>query len=214
MGAARLFAALPLLLMAACTGQVVVPPVTTDFAAGGSPIAGSYAAVVQSGGWDLTTKTEGMGCGAWSFATHVDDSYADAMKATLTTVLQKVAFVPDALSPEQLQAQGYDGQVFLYQGNANASFGVRPGFLTVQVGSDVELTTLLAVVDTTGWRQQQSITGKGASLSPPAMMLACSEIGPVIGTAAQGAILDLAKDAGLNLRNDLLEHAAKTAATK
>ena len=208
----RIWTVLPLLFLAACAGQVKVPPVPMDPTFVGSPIAGSYAVVVQSGGWDLKTKAPGGACSAWTFDTNVNQSYADAMTAAIKASLEKVTLVHDAMSPPQMKDKGYDAQVFIYQGNAKSDFGVQTGFFMAHAVSTVELTTLVAVVDNKGARWQQTVIGKGAGGQDAA--LTCDRVGAAIAGAAQTAIADSVKTTILYLRNDLLERALKAAAGK
>lgn len=188
------------LVLSACTGQAVVPPVTVETPIGMRPTPGSYAATVQSGGWALETKSEALSCGAWTFDTDVNGPYENAMRDVLTRSLEKVTFTPDILTADQLRAQGYDAQVVIHQGSADASFGVTPGFFTASARGSVALSVILAIRDETGVAYQNTVTGKGTGTKE---VFGCPSIGEAIGAGAQDAIQTIVTQIVLYMRDGL-----------
>jgi hypothetical protein len=188
------------LLVSACTGQAVVPPVSVDMPAGQKPVTGSYAATIQSGGWSLKTKSQAFSCGAWSFDTDVNSSYEGAMREVLTRSLEKVDFTAEILSPEQLKQKGYDAQIIIHQGNADSSFSVSPNFFSGSARADVTLSVILAIRDETGVAYQNTVSGKGSGSKD---VFACPTIGEAVSAGAQDAIRTIVKDITLYLRDGL-----------
>jgi hypothetical protein len=193
-------ALLAALLVSACTGQAVVPSVTVDTPIGLKPTPGNYAATVQSGGWDLQTKSQGMSCGAWTFDTNINPSYESAMQDVLKRSLEKVTFTSDILSPEQLKSQGYIAQVVIHQGNADSSFSISPNFFSGTVRGDITLSVILAIRDESGVAYQNTVTGRGLGSKD---VFGCPAIGEAVGAAAQDAIQAIVKDIILNVRDGL-----------
>jgi hypothetical protein len=132
------------ILLSACTAQAVVPPVSVDTPLGEAPVAGNYAATVQTGGWALQTKSKAFSCGAWTFDTDVNSSYEDALRNALTRSLEKVDFTPEILSPDDLRRKGYNAQIVVHQGNADSSFLVSTRWFSTTARADVELSVILA----------------------------------------------------------------------
>lgn len=194
-----------LLLLGACSGQVAMQNVQVDAPQAG-PIPGHYAALVQSGGWQLKTEPSGWTCGAWHFNLDVNGPYEQAMRDTLAKSLEKVDFTGETYSPARLKEKGYDAQIVVYQGNANSTFGVNPGFFTGSANSEVELEVTLAVLDESGLTYQQTIKGKGTGKQD---VFVCNTIGDAVGRAAQDAIKDVIKSSVLYVRDGLREKQVK-----
>jgi hypothetical protein len=164
------------------------------------PIPGNYAATIQSGGWALKTKSEALVCGAWTFDTDINGPYENAMRDVLSRSLEKVTFTPEVLSAEQLGDQGYDAQLVIHQGNADASFGVTPGFFTGTAHGSVALSVILAIRDKTGVAYQNTVSGKGSGAKD---VFACPAIGDAIGAGAQDAIQSIVPQIMLYIRDGL-----------
>jgi hypothetical protein len=188
------------LLLSACTGTAVVPTVTIDTPIGMKPMPGSYAATIQSGGWDLRTKNPGMGCSAWSFDTNINPSYEKAMRDVMTRSLEKVDFTANILSPSDLKAKGYTAQVIVQQGNADSDFTTVPSSFTFSARSDVSLSVIIAIRDENGVVYQDTVTGQGFAAKD---LGACPSIGESVGAAAQDAVRSLVKDIVLRVRDGL-----------
>lgn len=207
----KVVAAVALLLLSACASQVTVPTTRVEAPVGTAPTPGNFAAQIQTGGWALKTDSQGWTCAVWSFDTDINEAYTDAVKDVLTRSLQKVTFVPDTLTPERLAADGYDAQVVVYQGNANAKFAVAAGFFTGTASSEIALTTTLAVLDQRGLYYQQTVTGKGTGQRE---IFTCNTAGEAVSTAAQDAIRDIAKDIALYVRDGLNQRKPVTTAAR
>jgi hypothetical protein len=125
------------------------------------PIPGTYAAAVVAGRWTLKTTSEHFSCGAWTVDTEIDPSYRETMKAALNRALQRVTFVPNPLTADQLDALGYDGQIVIGQRKADSSFVVDSTLMHGAVRSDVDLSAIVAVQGADATVHQQAISARG-----------------------------------------------------
>ncbi|MGE5537376.1 MAG: hypothetical protein ACM30I_02080 [Gemmatimonas sp.] len=188
------------LLASACTGQAVVPSVAVEIPAGQKPVAGNYAATIQTGGWALRTKSRGTSCGVWTFDTDVNSSYEGAIRDGLMRSLEKVTFTPEILSPEQLKESGYDAQVVVHQGNASSTFMLSPKFFSASARGEVVLSVILAIRDGSGVTYQNTVTGKGSGSKE---VFACPAIGQAVGAGAQDAVRTIVREIVLSVRDGL-----------
>lgn len=186
-------------LLAACTGQANVPPVTVPVAAD-KRVPGSYSAMVQGGGWALRTGSPGHVCGGWTFNTDINPAYERAMRDALTQALENVSFSTEILSPEQLKAQGFDAQIVVHQGNAESRFVLLQQLFSSTARSDVALVVIVAIRDERGFVSQEAVIGRGIGRT---QVYTCPPIGEAIGTAAQGAVRSLVVDAIAKLQRSL-----------
>jgi hypothetical protein len=187
------------LALSACTGQAYVPPVSV-IVPDEQRVRGSYAATVQSGGWALRTKSPGHICGGWTFNTDVNPSYERAMQDALTQAFERVSFTSEILSPEQLQAQGYDAQIIIHQGNGESRFILLPQLFSSAAQGDVALTVIVAIRDSSGIVSQDTVIGRGSGRKT---VYACPPIGEAIGSGAQGAVRTLVTDVVHKLQDAL-----------
>jgi hypothetical protein len=195
------------LVLQGCHGKVNVPAVRIAAPMGMEPVPGRYAALVQSGGWKLDVKSNSYTCSAWSFDTDINASYRTAMQEALTQGLQKVDFIEETLTPEDLQKRGYAAQIVLYQGSATAQFGVSQNMFSGTAGSGVELTSTLALIGPKGLAYQATVTGQGSGGRD---VFSCATIGEAIGVAAAGAIQDMGSKSVLYIRDAVRSSQAAT----
>jgi hypothetical protein len=194
-------------LLSACTAQAVVPPVSVDTPLGETPVAGNYAATVQTGGWALQTKSKAFSCGAWTFEADVNSPYEDALRNALARSLEKVDFTPEILSPDDLRRKGYNAQIVVHQGNADSSFLVSTRWFSTTARADIELSVILAIRDGTGLIYQNTATGKG---SGSRSIFACPSIGQAVGASAQTAVRTIVRDIIVHLRDGLRDRRVAT----
>ena len=196
------FAVLVLLLigLAACSGTVKVHNFHVPSPTGLEPLSGKYAGLVQSGAWNLTTKPVGWTCSAWSYETDINAPYERAMKKLLQDSVEELVFVSETLTPEEMQAQGFDAQIFIYQTNASSTFSVATGFITATARSEVELSVVVAVTDKNGLSYQNTVTGKGHGSN---MVFATCNPGDGMNQAVSSAMGDLGKLAALYIREGI-----------
>ncbi|MGB4101045.1 MAG: hypothetical protein WBK91_03975 [Alphaproteobacteria bacterium] len=195
-------------ILSACTGQAIVPPVTVQLPDGMVPVRGHYAAMVQTGGWALKAKSQGSTCTVWSFDADLNNAYQTAMRDMLTQAVEKVTFVPDTIPGSELAHRGYDAQIVVYQGNAESKFNVAQKFFGATAFADVALTSVIAVTDTTGLSAQYTITGKGSGMTD---VFVCDKSKEAITGAAQAAIQDTTRNAALYIRDGLRSRMEKAA---
>lgn len=193
-------AAVAVAALSACTGTAEIAPVVVDAGQGLPRIAGSYAAQVQGGGWALKTEPGSFTCSAWSFDTDVNGPFEAAMRQALTDNLESVRFVGETLSADDIAAQGLDGQVIVYQGNATSDFGVQNNFFTGTAQASMTLETIVAIVTANGLSFQRTVSGGGRGAEE---VFTCDTIGKAIGAAASEAIHEVVEDSILYIREGL-----------
>lgn len=198
----RWLAILSALSLGACSGTVQVPPVRIDVPGHSQPVSGRYAVLVQSGGWSLETKPQGFVCSVWSFKTDANQAYETAMRDVLTRALEKVDFVPGAVSLQDLRARGYDAFIAIHQGNASSMFGIQQNFFSGTARSQVELSAILAISDDHGPYYQQTVTGKGLGMLD---VMTCPSVDQSIARAASDAVAEVARTVVLYVRDGLRE---------
>lgn len=195
------FLTLALCFLVGCTQQAHVPlqRVSVPLPAGQKPIPGHYAVFVQVGGWVLKSETRNL-CDVWSFILNVDDAYEQAMKEALAKSLEKVTFVSEILSPDQVKKGGYNAQIVIHQGHANTSFHIVPKFFSASACGEVGLSTVVAITTSAGLVYQTSIEEKGEGnkkIGP------CREAAEAIRQAAEASILKMVKTTVLYVKDGL-----------
>ncbi len=186
--------------LAACSGKIKVHDVRVQSPTGLQPISGKYAGTVQSGAWNLTTKPVGWACGAWRYETNINAPYERVMKQLLKDSVQELVFVNQALTPEEMQAQGFEAQIFIYQTNATSNYSVATGFVTATARSNIELSVVVAVTDKSGLSYQTTVTGKGHGSST---VFATCNPGDGMNQAVSSAMGDLGRLATLYIREGI-----------
>lgn len=191
--------------LAGCTSNVTVaaPSISPTEFASASKLPGRYAVYLQSGGWNKEIKTEGFTCSAWSFPTNFDQGYIQAAQSGFSQSFANVDFVQSTLSPEELKANGYDAQVFVYEGNMGAKFGVIQGFWTGSITVDVEFEGIVAVANADGLKSQGQIRGTGHGTNNN--VVSCDTAGPAIQQAGGKAITDFVVEAINAAKLNILE---------
>jgi hypothetical protein len=188
------------LLLAACSDEAVVPPAEVETSPTMTPIPGNYAAAVVAGRWKLEASSDQIACSTWTVQADVDPSFRKTMQTALTRSLQRVTFVPEPLTPDQLEAQGFAAQIVIGQRKAESTFDVESTLLRGEVRSDVSLSALVAVqgADTTVHQQEVSARGHGVSETSY-----CSTISEATSAAAQDALSSIARQVVLYVQGDL-----------
>ena len=178
------------LLLSACAGVGSVPPATVETSATLAPEPGNYAAVVLTPGWGLRTSAGPYECGPVGVYVDGNASYLDAMHEVLRRSLQHVTFLSVVLTPEQMKTQGFDAQVVISQGPADARLvgPLKPGAGPAR--SDVDLSATVAIHDRNGAVTQRTFSGHGRGKGEG---IDCGKIVEAIGNAAQTAIGTIAR---------------------
>jgi TPR repeat protein len=178
------------LLLSACAGVGSVPPATVETSASLAPEPGNYAAVVLTPGWGLRTSAGPYECGPLGVYVDGNASYLDAMHEVLRRSLQHVTFLSVVLTPEQMKTQGFDAQVVINQGPAEASLvePLKPGAGPAR--SDVALSATVAIHDRNGAVTQRAFAGHGRGKGEG---IDCGKIVEAIGNAARTAIGSIAR---------------------
>lgn len=183
--------------VSACAGTAEVRPVKVDVGQGLPKIPGAFAAHVQTGGWHLEADSGSFTCSLWSFDTDVNGPYAAAMREALTENLERVRFVGAPLTAEEIQTEGLDAQVVVYQGNASSEFGVQNNFFTGKANGKVSLESIVAIMTENGLSFQKTVHGIGHASDD---VFTCNVIADAVGEAASEAIEETVEDAILYVR--------------
>jgi hypothetical protein len=192
---------LTVVFVSACSHTVMVPPIAVNSPLGLSKISGKYAAQVQTGGWTLNTKIRNGGLPIHSYVVDLNRAYANAMHEGLKASLENVEFVSETLSADQLKAKGFDAQIVVYQGHAEAVYSAQKGFWMVTHLGDVSLTTTLAIVSPeVGLRYQHSLEEKGTGAFEVMMG---NKVEEVLEKAAGNAIEKIVQATLLYVRDGL-----------
>lgn len=189
-GAAVAFAGLAL---AACTYQTEVPPVDGSALAGiGARQPGHYAALVQTGGWNMTAESVGASCDLYTYQADLNPTWDQAMRGALAAAVEKVSFVSTVLSGPELAQQGYDAEIAVTQSNAASKMGIiRRFFAGATISSETSLDGILAISYPDGTLQQQAVHGQGTATHGGT----CWDAGPVVADAGASAVRDIVERA-------------------
>ena len=162
-GFMKLFFALSIgVLVCGCSQTVTVSHISVSSPLGLAKIPGRYAAQIQTGGWALDTKNRNGGLSLNTYVVDLNGAYLNAMQEGLKAGLENVEFVSETLTSSQLKEKGFDAQVVVYQGHAEANYSILEGFMAHTHLGDVSLTTTLAIVSPeAGVSYQQSLEEKG-----------------------------------------------------
>ena len=102
-------------------------PVTTDpTPVTVKPVKGRYAVWIQSGDWGVKVKKISGPRQKFSFISlDINAEFASKTKEALVKALEKVHFIPRILQPQEIQQQGFDAQIIIYQGNSKAKINTK-----------------------------------------------------------------------------------------
>ena len=196
------------LSLTACTYQASVPTVDgSSLAAVGARQPGSFAALVQTGGWAMETQVVGFSCSANTYRADLNPSWDQAMKAAFKTALESVAFVSATLPSPELASRGYDAQLGVMQSNASSKLQVSHGFFRRSALAETRLEGILTIAYPDGTRQQETLLGQGTARARVAF---CSDVGPSIEASSAGAIRDIVQRAAATAKLLLAQRRAAT----
>ena len=195
--------------LSACAGIGRVPPVALDAPAARTPEPGNYAAIVYSRQWVLTTEPGPYtNCGPVGVYVDANGAYQDAIRAVLRSTLARVTFVSTVLTPDQLKSQGFDAQIVVSQGAADANLVGTP-VPGRSARSDVSLSITVAVRDQRGALAQKTVSGHGRGRGEG---FDCRQIVAAIGDAAQTAIGAIARQSAAYVAGALSDRRVARAA--
>ncbi|HTI88891.1 MAG TPA: hypothetical protein VL966_19990 [Alphaproteobacteria bacterium] len=183
-------ALLQAVVLIGCSGQAIVPPVDISSTSGAKAIPGHYAATVQTGSWLLKTTTDRSICGAWTFDTDLNTSYESAIRNALQRVLERVTFIPDLLTPQQLKARGFDAQIVIGQGGANSTFAVPVYAVSGTAQGNIELSVTVSIRPAAGNATQETVSARGHGR---AEITHCSGAATAISASARNALGTVAR---------------------
>lgn len=179
------------LLAGACTYHGQAPQVDISSTANiGARQPGHFAALVQTGGWNMTTKVVGMNCWTSSYDADLNPAWDQTMKSGLAAALEKVDFVPGVLTAQDLASKGYAAQIMVSQSNGSSQTRAISHFFGGEAVSETSLDGILVISYPDGTRQQQAIAGKGTSNQET---YTCSGVEPAVVNAGATAVKDIAE---------------------
>lgn len=196
-------------ILAGCQSNVSVtaPSISPTDLATQNKTAGKYAVYIQTGGWQKDVDTDAFTCSAWTFPTDFENGYVTSAQGAFRESFQEVKFVPGTLKPADLKAQGFDGQIIVYQGGMDAKFGITPGFWTNTPNAQVAFHGIVAVVGPGGLSGQSNVKGEGAGQTTGS----CFDIDDAIAAAGTNAMKSFIVNAVNTSKLNVLEMRAKTA---
>jgi len=186
------------IFLSGCVTTVPVVDATVSHVDASYKIKGKYAFFIQTGGWHLDIKTDGITCFLQSFDADANAPYERLIKGLISENFESATFVNEELSESTIKEKHLDGQLIIYQGNANAKFMVNQGFWTYNVFSGVDIDATIALVSPGYQLKQVSVSGSGLSRTS---VFSCSEAAEYVGAAVSMAIRDLSSKALLNIRD-------------
>ncbi len=182
-----------LLFLAACTYEAPVPTVSgASLATIGAQQPGRYAALVQSGGWNMKTDLVGFTCSAHAFKADLNPAWEQEMKEALTAALKEVKFVAAVMTPSDVSNQGYNGFLVVSQSNATSKAGVTAGFWEGTATARTDLDAILVVTHANGKTEQQALAGHGVSSESS---MTCEAVETAVTNSASLALQDIIKEA-------------------
>ncbi|MBN9564862.1 MAG: hypothetical protein J0G29_02020 [Alphaproteobacteria bacterium] len=193
------------IVLGACSHTVPVSNITVSTPIGLSKISGRYAAQVQTGGWVLSAKSKNGGLTFRDYSINLNGSYLNAMQEGLKVSLENVEFVSEVMTPAQLKEKGFDAQIVVYQGSADAAYSVLPGLWTMTLGEISLATTLAIIVPEAGLKYQQSLDEKGEGNMESIMG---SQVEEALAKATGNAIDKIVKSTLLYVRDGI--HSTKS----
>lgn len=188
---------LALMSLGACSHTATVPMVNgAGLASVGAQERGHYAAMVQSGGWDISPQVFGNTCSGHSYSADLNGPWEGAMKDALTAGLEKVEFIPNVLSGSELQSKGYDAEIGITPFSAASQIQFTPGSFSGDASSQTKLEAILTIAYKDGKREQQSVSGVGTA---NAASVSCSNVSAVEQSSSV-AIQDIVQRATLTTK--------------
>ena len=177
------------LVLGACTYRTEVPQVDgSALASVGARQPGRYAALVQTGGWNMTAERAGLDCALSTYEADLNPTWDQAMRGALAAAVEKVDFVSTVLSSSELAQQGYDAEIAVTQSNAASKMGIiRHYFAGVTIASETSLDGILTISYPDGTLQQQAVHGQGTATQGGT----CWDAGPAVANAGASALRDI-----------------------
>jgi hypothetical protein len=203
----RALALLAISCLGACTYQAHLPSIDGSGLGGvGTKQPGAYAALVQTGGWDMTTEVLGMSCWAHTYTADLNGPWDQAMKGAFTAALDKVEFVSTAIAPPALVGGGYGAQIGVIQSNASSKMQIVPKFFSADAISETKLEGILTIAYPDGTLQQEPIKGQGTASGG---VFFCGDVGPAIERSSALAIRDIVERTATTTKLLLAQHKPK-----
>jgi len=182
------------LALSACVYQAQLPSIDAVGAASvGARQPGRYAALVQTGGWNMNSTVVGWNCAAHTYQADVNPSWVQGMTNALQASLETVAFPERVLSPADIAAGGYAAFVSFTQSNATSRVTVAPRvFFGADAVSETALEGIVVLQLPDGTREQQPISGRGTSSKP---IFSCGDATDAVAASAAAALQELVRNA-------------------
>lgn len=198
-----------LLFAAGCTYQGVVPKVSgSTLADVGKKQSGHYAAVIQSGGWDMTTDMQSWTCSAHAYKADLNPAWDSEMKEALASALENVEFVGAVLTPAEIYQKGYNSLLVFTQSNASAIASVKTGFFTGETNAETKLDIIMVIQFSDGRKEQQALSASGSATDST---FTCGEVADVVAASGGVALQNLVRSVILTTKLLLAQSAQQSA---
>ena len=158
-----------------------------ELAGGGPKVKGRYAALVQSGGWQLRTERNSPTCPGATYDVDLNAAWDKTAKEALSAALEEVDFVTSVVKPEDLKRQGYVGEIIITPTNAVNRLEVRNKFLSAEAVSDTRLDSILAINWADGTAYQEPVIGRALASSN---VVGCEQPMEVVSDSAGRSVRD------------------------
>ncbi|HZH28883.1 MAG TPA: hypothetical protein VEY95_17045 [Azospirillaceae bacterium] len=187
------------LALSGCVYQAQIPHLdATGAASVGGRQPGSYAALVQTGGWNIDSTVVGWNCGPHTYKADINPAWSQGMARALQASLENVAFPGRILNPADISAGGYAAFVSFTQSNATSRVTVVPRmFFGADSVSETTLEGIMVVQLPDGTREQQPIVGRGTSTKP---LFSCGDAVESVGASAAAALQELLRNAATSTK--------------
>lgn len=174
-------------MLSGCVQQGSAPPALVSTPVDFKPATtGRYAAMLKSVDWTLKAQASMRWlCPKPDVRVDASGAYEDAMTEGLRRALKDVTLVSTVLTPEQLQAQGFDAEVVVTKGKARTSFNQSTGV------AEVMMSTAVTVREANGNVERKIFSGQGRS---KASIHLCKMVIDAIGSSASAAVASITRD--------------------
>jgi hypothetical protein len=189
--------------LSACTVHTEINAVEIKQPKEQQRIAGRYAAFIQTGGWNLTAGTGHFAGGGYNVTLDINEAFQASLKKALSQTLHSVTYTKAAIPIENLSKRGYDNQILIHQGNAEARYSAEPFGWILQIYGYTQLATTVASLDKQGKITQNDVIGYGVNTQEEVLGFKRAE---AVKAASEVAMRDLVKKIVATVRKQLASH--------
>lgn len=195
------------LALGACTYHAKIPAIDgSSIPMPGDRQPGKFAALVQTGGWDMNTEITTFRCSAHKFDADLNGPWLDAIKGSLTKGLENVDFIPTFVPASELKTKQYAAEIGVMQSNATSQVQFVAGFFSGTATSTTKLDAILTITYPNGEQKQEPVEGQGIASGD---VFGCGDAADAIGQSSAAAIIDLAQKSVITTKLILAQRKSK-----